>query len=77
MQVGEKKFMKKQLKKPQLKIYFEDMLLLDRIANIADALSVSMSAVGELLVKNGIANLEAMTDKHLRRYDGNTKKKSK
>jgi hypothetical protein len=40
MRVGEKKFMKKQLKKPQLKIYFEDMLLLDRIANIADALSV-------------------------------------
>jgi len=67
--------MKKELKAPQLKIYFKDMLLLDRIANIAEALNTTMSAVGELLVKNGIDNLEAMTEKHMRKqYDFRQKK---
>lgn len=68
--------MKKQLKKPQLKIYFADMFLLDRIANIAEGLGIPMSSVGEILIKNSIADLEKTTERMVKKRNEQTKNAS-
>lgn len=67
--------MKKDEKKKlvSIRIYFTDALLLDRIANIAEGLDVSMSSASGMILRAGIDEVETMVNK-LRGVKHETKK---
>jgi hypothetical protein len=58
-----------------VKIYFTDAQLVDRIANVADGLGVSISAAAGMIIRSGIADVEKATDEILGQVK-NEKKKS-
>jgi hypothetical protein len=57
--------MKKDEKKKlvSIRIYFTDALLLDRIANIAEGLDVSMSSASGMILRAGVDEVETMVNK--------------
>lgn len=67
--------MKKDEKKKlvSIRIYFTDALLLDRIANIAEGLDVSMSSASGMILRAGVDEVETMVNK-LRGVKHETKK---
>jgi len=48
-----------------VKIYFTDFQLVDRIANIADGLGVSVSSAAGMIIRAGLPDVEKMTDEIL------------
>jgi hypothetical protein len=58
-----------------VKIYFTDAQLVDRIANIADGLGLSISGAAGLVIRAGIAEVEKATGEIIGR-EKNAKKKN-
>lgn len=57
-----------------VKIYFTDTVLVDRIANIADALGLSLSSAAGMIIRSGIAEVERATDEILGQVKDEKKK---
>jgi hypothetical protein len=54
---------KKNEKLVSIRIYFTDAKLLDRVANIADGLDVSLSSASGMILRAGIDEVETMVNK--------------
>lgn len=54
---------KKDEKLVSIRVYFTDARLLDRIANIAEGLDVSLSSATGMILRSGIDDVETMVNK--------------